>query len=81
MQDFCSVMPATKLSNFFLMSFTEIAVEQETAAQAGAGHTADPEIGLKLDVIIAIMEKVRLKKENYMQVMRSVKLFIDNKHT
>lgn len=51
-----------------------------------ASHNAfhadgDKEIGLKLDVLISMMDKVRLKKENYIEVMRSVKLFIDNKHT
>ena len=86
MQDFCSIMPATKLSNFFLVTFSEVSLEQEAAFNAakdvrGYVIAPDPEIGFKLDVLIAMLEKVRLKKENYIEVMRSVKLFVDNKQT
>jgi predicted peroxiredoxin len=36
---------------------------------------------LKLDVIIAMIDKVKLQKENYIEVMRGVKLFVDSKGT
>jgi len=36
---------------------------------------------LQLDVLIAILEKVRLKRENYLTLMTNVKNFISDKHT
>lgn len=36
---------------------------------------------LQLDIIIALMEKVKLKKENYVALMRGVKIFVDDKAT
>jgi hypothetical protein len=36
---------------------------------------------LKLDVIIAMIDKVKLQKANYIEVMRGVKIFVDNKGT
>ena len=34
-----------------------------------------------LDVLLAMMEKVKLKKENYITLMKGLKVFIDDKHT
>ena len=36
---------------------------------------------LNLDVLIAIMDTVKLKKENYINVMRGVKLLVGDKQT
>jgi predicted peroxiredoxin len=36
---------------------------------------------LKLDIIITMLDKVKLQKDNYIEVMRGVKLFVDNKGT
>ena len=36
---------------------------------------------LKLDVLIAMMDKVKLKKENYIALMRGVKLLVNDKQT
>jgi|694.fasta_scaffold139446_1 hypothetical protein len=36
---------------------------------------------LQLDIIIALMEKVKLKKDNYVALMRGVKIFVDDKAT
>lgn len=36
---------------------------------------------LKLDVLIAMMEKVSLKKENYVALMRGVKYLVNDKQT
>lgn len=34
-----------------------------------------------LDVLIYMMEKVKLKKDNYMTLMKGLKVFIDDKRT
>lgn len=36
---------------------------------------------LKLDILISMMEQVNLKKENYIEVMRGVKMFVSDKQT
>ena len=36
---------------------------------------------LQLDVLIAILEKVRLKRENYITLMQNVKVFTDERQT
>jgi hypothetical protein len=36
---------------------------------------------LQLDVLIALMDQVKLKKENYIEVMRGVRLFVTDKQT
>ena len=36
---------------------------------------------LQLDILIALMEKVKLKKENYVALMRGVKIFVDDRTT
>jgi hypothetical protein len=55
LQDFSSIMPAIKLSNYFLSSFTEVSMEQEMTK--GLENSS---IMLKLDVIIALIDKVKL---------------------
>jgi hypothetical protein len=34
-----------------------------------------------MEVLFAMMEKVKLKKENYIQMMKGLKVFIDNSQT
>jgi hypothetical protein len=36
---------------------------------------------LQLDILVALMEKVKLKKENYVALMRGVKIFVDDRVT
>jgi hypothetical protein len=36
---------------------------------------------LQLDLLIALMEKVKLKKENYVALMQGVKIFVDDRST
>jgi len=36
---------------------------------------------LKLDVLISLMEQIKLKKENYVALMRGVKIFVEQKTT
>jgi hypothetical protein len=36
---------------------------------------------LQLDLLIALMEKVKLKKENYVALMQGVKIFVDDRIT
>ena len=70
LQDFSSISKSVKLSNLFLTSFAELAAEQESP---------DCKIEttlLKLDILIAMMEKVKLKRENYLTLMSGVKVFL-----
>lgn len=46
-----------------------------------AGTADTDRVSLELDILIALMEKVKLKKENYVEVMRGVKVFVDDKNT
>ena len=36
---------------------------------------------LRLDILIALMEQVKLKKENYVALMKGVKIFVEDKGT
>jgi len=47
------------------------------SAEMSSGPRDD--ILLKLDVLIAMMEKVKLKKENYIALMRGVKFLVNDK--
>lgn len=63
------------LNNKFLTSFAELVSQKEN-------KKVEIEIlTYQLDIIIAIMEKVKLKKENYVALMRGVKIFVEDKAT
>ena len=63
------------MNNKFLVAFAELVSQKETGL-------ADPaHVMLQLDILIALMEKVKLKKENYVALMRGVKIFVDDKTT
>ena len=66
LKDFSSISKIGTLNNLFLMSFAELVDKK----QANTATLA--EILLQLDVLIAILEKVRLKRENYLTLMQHV---------
>jgi hypothetical protein len=75
LQDFSSIAKSGTLSNRFLTAFAELVTEKEANA-------VDTDAALRrLDVLIAMMEKVKLSRENQVQLMLGVKGFIDDKHT
>ena len=75
LKDFSSIAKKGTLNNMFLMSFAEL-IERKSSKNVGLS-----EVLLQLDVIIAILEKVSLKRENYLTLMQNVKLFITDKAT
>ena len=75
LKDFSSIAKVGTLNNLFLVSFTELVEKKES-------NTATlTEVLLQLDVLIAILEKVRLKKENYLSLMQYVKIFAEDRQT
>lgn len=74
-QEFASISKAVTLSNKFLLSFAELVAAKE------ASTTDADNVMLQLDILIALMEKVKLKEDNYVQVMRGVKVFVDDRAT
>ena len=75
LQDFSQISKTVRLSNIFLTAFAEVV----QSAEMSAGPRED--VLLKLDVLIAMMDKVKLKKENYIALMRGVKLLVNDKQT
>ena len=75
LKDFSSISKIGTLNNLFLMSFAEL-VEKKQANTATLA-----EILLQLDVLIAILEKVSLKRENYLTLMQHVKVFAEDRQT
>jgi len=53
----------------------------EVAQQAELSNGPRDDVLFKLDVLIAMMEKVTLKKENYVALMRGVKYLVNDKQT
>jgi hypothetical protein len=70
LQDFSSISKSVKLSNLFLTSFAELAGEQDSPTCSKEATL------LKLDVLLAMMEKIKLKKENYIALMSGIKVFL-----
>ena len=63
---------SVKLSNLFLTGFANLVLQFNT-------HSITSEKLLSnLEVLLAMMEKVKLKKENYLALMKGLKVFIDN---
>ena len=75
LKDFSSISKIGTLNNLFLTSFAELVEKKQSNAATPA------EILLQIDVLIAILEKVRLKKENYLTLMQHVKVFADDRST
>jgi len=79
LQDFASIAKAGKLSNLFLSSFAELVEQKEM--WAGEDHIPSTDLNLILknfDVLIAIMDQVKLKKDNQIVLMQGIKIFIND---
>lgn len=75
--DFSSIAKTVKLSNIFLTSFADVLAVVERVGKVQENDA----ILLQMDVLIAMMEQVRLSRDNYVSVMRGVKIFVDEKST
>lgn len=79
LQDFASIAKAGKLSNLFLSSFAELVDQKEMWAGEDYIPTSDMNLILKnFDVLIAIMDQVKLKKDNQIVLMQGIKAFIND---
>jgi len=59
--DFASIAKSGKLNNLFLTEFASLC------------YSANPQDSIKLDILLALMEKVKLKRENYATVMKETR--------
>ena len=73
LQDFSSIAKSGTLNNLFLMSFAELVERKQNKS------IQTDELLNQMDVLMAILEKVRLKRENYLTLMENVKVFIDDR--
>ena len=79
LQDFASIAKAGKLSNLFLSSFAELVEQKEMWEGEEYMPSTDLSLILKnFDVLIAIMEQVKLKKDNQILLMQGIKIFIND---
>ena len=75
LKDFSSIAKIGTLNNLFLTTFAEL-VDKKQQQKVSLQETMH-----QLDVLIAILEKVRLKRENYISLMQHVKVFVDDRVT
>ena len=75
LRDFSSVAKTGTLNNLFLVTFAEL-VDRKTN-----NSVTQTETMLQLDVLIAILDKVKLKRENYLTLMQHVKIFVSDRST
>lgn len=73
LKDFSSIAKSGTLNNLFLVTFAELVEKKKNSTATLA------EVLLQLDVLIAILEKVRLKRENYLTLMQHVKVFAEDR--
>lgn len=75
LQDFSSIAKSGTLNNLFLTSFAELVTQKQCHSLSTTQQL------LQIDILLAIMEKVKLKRDNYIALMRNIKVFIDDKQT
>lgn len=75
LQDFASIAKSVKMSNKFLSDFVDLMM-RFTPNEAGMRLVTDTQAQRELEVMRAMMEKVKLKKENYVSLMKGLKEFI-----
>ena len=63
LKDFSSIAKSGTLNNLFLTSYAELVEKKEQ------GSKNPVELLLQLDVLIAMMEKIRLNRDNYVTLM------------
>ena len=76
LQDFASIAKSGRMSNTFLQDFANLLV-RFTPNASGMRLISEQAAEKELEVLRAIMEKVKLKKENYVSLMKGLKIFID----
>ena len=73
LQDFASVAKAGKLNNLFLQSFTQLQSQMQTQSKESLLRN--------LDVLISLMNNVKLKKDNQKELMQGLKVFLKDPKT
>ena len=76
-KDFGRIAKASKLNNMFLQSFAEVVEMKES--QEGLDYISPSETNMilkQLDVLIALVNQVNLKKDNQIVLMQGIKSFI-----
>lgn len=77
LQDFASIGKSVKMSNAFLLEFANLHMKFTPNPQSGVRMVTEIHAQKELEVLRAMMEKVKLNKENYVTLMKGLKLFID----
>ena len=75
LKDFSSIAKSGTLNNLFLNSYAELVQAKQN------GQIEPIKLLLQLDVLIALMEKIRLNRDNYVTLMQSLKVFVEDKLT
>jgi len=75
LKDFSSIAKSGMLNNLFLVSFADLVDKKQSAKLSHA------ETMLQLDILLAILDKVSLKRENYIALMQHVRVFVDDRTT
>ena len=75
LQDFASIAKSVKLSNKFLTGFADL-MARFTPNSSGMRLVSEPEAVRELEVMKAMMEKVKLTKQNMVTLMKGMYAFI-----
>ncbi len=75
LQDFASIAKSVKLSNKFLAGFADLMV-RFTPNIGGMRLVSEPQAMRELEVMKAMMEKVKLTKQNMVTLMKGTHEFI-----
>ena len=65
------------MSNSFLQDFANLLISFTPSPVNGIRLVSETYVQRELEVMKAMMEQVRLKKENYVSLMKGLKAFID----
>lgn len=75
LQDFASIAKSVKLSNKFLTGFADLMM-RFTPNASGMRLVSEPQAMRELEVMKAMMEKVKLTKQNMVSLMKGMRDFI-----
>lgn len=81
LQDFASISKSIKMSNLFLQEFAGLHQRFTPNPLNGIRLVQELPAQRELEVLLAMMEKVKLVKDNYISLMKGLKLFIENTQT
>lgn len=77
LRDFCKIAKKSGLNNLFLQSFAELVQQKESQSQNKILSQMEINQVLRsMDVIIAMVAEVQLKRENQIALMQGIKVFV-----